>query len=221
MDNQIPPVPPVPLVTPVLPPAEKSRNWPKILLAIIGILVVLGLFANFYLLARNQKSIAEITPTLTPGWETYANTKDGYEIKYPRENFVRVTCPNRELLLERRDMMGSDNRLKDTIDGTSQITDQCSEENVYTIETKTSPISQAVIPQTDENYQVTKEEINIPGTKAAKYLVDLIKAPARPYIGWHEVIWIEHNDKIILITLIDQGLQNIFDQMLSTFKFLP
>lgn len=102
MDSQIPPVPPilpappVPPTPPVLPPAEKSRNWFKILLIIIGLLIILGLFGNIYLLLQkgNPKLISQPTPaptqtvllsTPTPdptaNWKIYNNA--GISFKYP------------------------------------------------------------------------------------------------------------------------------------------
>lgn len=87
MDEPIPPVPPAPPVPPV-----KPTPWFKILLAAIGVLLILGLFGNLYLLARNQKPAAEVTPasiqiTVTPAidptanWKTYNNL--GISFKYP------------------------------------------------------------------------------------------------------------------------------------------
>lgn len=101
MDNQISPGAPVPTALPASPPLEKSNDWFKILLIIIGFLIVLGLFGNIYLLTKKQKPIAEITSTptqiaatptpdlyteqsrsATASWKTHRNTKFGWEFRY-------------------------------------------------------------------------------------------------------------------------------------------
>lgn len=90
------------------PPIEKSKEWFKILLIVIGFLIVLGLFGNIYLLLRkeNQKPVVQITPTPTQtvflptsiptqtallptptidptaNWKVYTEPQYGFSFKY-------------------------------------------------------------------------------------------------------------------------------------------
>lgn len=97
MDNQISPTPPIPSV-PLVPP-DKPTPWLKISLIIVGVLVVLGLFGNLYLLARNQKPTAGTTPTPTPtaattpdetaNWKTYTNNDFKFSFLYPSDVTIK------------------------------------------------------------------------------------------------------------------------------------
>ena len=77
------------------PECCSSNRWFKPTTIIIGVLIVLGLFGNIYLLLKSPKSLytepgrsaTQILATPTPGpttnWKTYTNKQYGFELKYP------------------------------------------------------------------------------------------------------------------------------------------
>jgi hypothetical protein len=76
-----------------------SKCW-KLGGLVIGLLIVIGLFLNAYLIFSKKETITKTpdatitgatpTPDPTIGWKTYTNTKLGYEIKYPNDFFIKT-----------------------------------------------------------------------------------------------------------------------------------
>jgi len=86
--------PAVPQVSQIPPVPEKKNNLFQIAVIVVGILIVLGLFVNAYLMfskketaTKTSDSSIAVTPTLTldptANWKTYTNVNIGFEIKYP------------------------------------------------------------------------------------------------------------------------------------------
>lgn len=98
------------------PPGCCSGNrWFKPVAIIIGILIVIGLFGNIYLLLQKPKSVEQsmilpspttaqviVAPTLaideTVNWKTYTNTKYKYGFKYPQDISLEEKANNSVLL---------------------------------------------------------------------------------------------------------------------------
>jgi hypothetical protein len=93
MENEtIAPVIEEPIVPQVPLEPEKKNNLFKIAVIVIGILIILGLFANAYLMFSKKEIvnktsdstlIATPTPDVTAGWTTYINPTYSYSIKFP------------------------------------------------------------------------------------------------------------------------------------------
>src|SRR3990167_8442319 len=117
-NNQTPP-PPSP-AQPMNPKSGLKSKWPIIVIGLL-ILVLLPLGAYFLL---NENSKNQTVPTATPtpfsspkptsesasptpvdetaDWKTYTNTASGYSVKYPSDIYVRLICPDEELVLRTR-----------------------------------------------------------------------------------------------------------------------
>jgi len=95
MENEtITPVIEEPAVPQVPMEPEKKNNLFKILVIFLGILIVLGLFANAYLMFSKKETVTKTpdssviaTPTLDPiaDWKTYTNEIIGFSLSYPQE----------------------------------------------------------------------------------------------------------------------------------------
>jgi len=93
MENEnIPPIVEETKVPQASPESDKKINLFKIAVVIIGILIVVGLFANAYLMVSKKEtgtktsdSSLVATPTIDPtaNWKTYTDQEFGFSFKYP------------------------------------------------------------------------------------------------------------------------------------------
>lgn len=218
MDEIIPTIPPVPPVPPTLPPVGKSQNWLKILLAGIGVLIVLGLFGNLYLLARSQKPAAEVTPTTTPiaatptqnptaNWKTYTSSLNKYQFKYPGEDSGLTFFECKDEGLAALNKIG--------------VAVPCSPRgSYYSIEIRVE--NGGTITNNDlkaiSGVESKREDFTLAGTKGLK--VTFIRTEPAPLPDkWVEIL-VFNNSQRYHFVLSDMAYENYFDQILSTFQFL-
>lgn len=146
----------------------------------------------------------------TANWKTYTNSDFGYSIKYPTDIFIRHICPLEELVLSKR--VASEER--EVIDiGT------CVRDFRFTFEI-ISPVGEVDEPKSNNEYKVTAEEIIIDNIKGVRYLAILKEGVLGPPPKWYMEVFIK-KDRLHRIYLSDKILLPVFNQMLSTFKFLP
>ena len=207
-------------------PNPKSK-WP---LVVIGLLLFLliplgGYFAYNQLGLNNQKAgptpapqqtekqTASPSPTNAPDptadWKTYTNTASKYSVKFPSDMFVRLICPDEELVLRTR---------KETDTKDEETFETCGRGGRFTIEVVTA--ESFTEPVTDDYVEVTKSNITIDGVAARDYIS--VKKPTAegPIPDWSEDIYFEKAGIKHLIHF-DRGVsEDIKTNFLSSFKFL-
>lgn len=243
MDEIIPTIPPVPPVPPTLPPVGKSQNWLKILLAGIGVLIVLGLFGNLYLLARNQKPAAEVTPTttqpaqiaatptqtaplstptpdLTANWKTYTDENTHVQFKYPlswyaqkyADSTLNVFLENKPFeIIKGTEFMTSIqiglNEWQNTVTGQKFYVEKTLKEGVERFRELFDPKTIQITELTIDGKKATKlSGLLGPGMLEGEYFVNTL---------------IQLDDKLLVATLTKKSYEDVYNQILSTFKFLP
>lgn len=116
--------------TPISTECCKNDRWFKISVIIIGILIVIGLFGNMYLLLKKQKSPEQskilpapttvqviitptsVVPTLTAdetaNWKTFVSNKYQFSFRYPEDLFEerRTAVPEGDICLSDKKNLG-------------------------------------------------------------------------------------------------------------------
>jgi len=147
--------------------------------------------------------IASPTPDPTADWKTYTNEEYGYSVKYPTDNYVRQICPGGELILSLRQADVGDSIQSDTCD--------VGEDMVFAINTQKEIVEP---PQSSQSRTVDSKEILVGGIKVRQYkIVD--KMPPYTFTNFWAVL--SNKGRNYKFTSPDESL---FDQILSTFKFL-
>lgn len=161
------------------------------------------------------KSTEKVSPTVKPtadpttGWKTYMNSKSGYSVNYPSDLYVRLICPDEELLLRTRNA-------SDTKDEESFET--CGRGGRFTIEVVTA--DSFTEPATDDYVSVTKSETEVGGISAREYIS--VKKPAAegPIPDYSNDIYVDHKGKHHLIHF-DKGVSDeVKTNFLKSFRFL-
>lgn len=181
-----------------------SKLWFKILSIFIGILIVIGLFGNIYLLLKNQKPpatsktpaiptqiIATPTPDPTANWKTYRDEKYEIEFKYPPGWQVELTGDE-----------GSDEY--------PVISDEKNDENNFVVR-KLCHSNCLSFSDPKNEYKISEVKINS---------INWIK---REHPTWEEFVITSYPNLNCCLRFIASpvGQKNgILDLILSTFKFL-
>lgn len=212
------------------PHSNLKSKWPFLIIALL--LVLLGIFGAYFAMNQSKQnqtptptpaiensnqaqSQATSTPTpttavdATANWKLYTNSASGYSIKYPSENYVRLICPDEELVLKTK-------TAQDTKDEISMET--CGRGGRFEIEVVSA--SSFTEPTTDEFVSVTKEEITVAGVTARKYISTKKPAAEGPVPDYSEDIYLDNGGKKHLIHFGSTVSDDIKNKILSTFKFI-
>lgn len=153
-------------------------------------------------------------PTTNPtvNWKTYTNSQNKFSFKYPAS---WDTYP-----------LGESNQVSTLMVAPQEKVDKVKQMQggfgggiflALTISIKTKP----PVWETDENWQVTSQPIEIGGVSGTKYNINVIQDMPGLSKGDKTIsVVVKNNEKYIQIDLLDQTYKDIFDQILSTFKFL-
>ena len=222
-------------------PAEKPRkDWLKIIVfSLVGIIILSSIFYIGYWYGVNQSATEApksaiptptltvlSTPTPTPvvkdeifGWKTYRNEKYGYLIKYP-DDWEKVS----EEEEKRRGLPETHDSIE------LKLEDIC--KPILDVETITDyklSLEEFIQERKDGRYYekiYSEEEILIDGIRGYE-IVALAVREWNPYIIAKDIFFIKNNMFYTLsfedwcIEKLEQSKsQQIFNQILSTFKFL-
>ena len=212
-----PPLPtsPVEITPPVEPEKPKSKLIP-VLVAVL-ILVALGAvgvwaYQTYFVQTPVTEIISSPVPTATldptANWETYINNENGYSIKFPKSDFVRINCIGEELIAE-----------KFGIPRASPMTAiACERDSRYDLETKTYTSIQSE-PEETKYYNTVKKDVQIGGILGKLYINTFTEIEDGPYPKWYAIARVNKNNKTYEIYFDDKSKLDLFNQILSTFQF--
>ena len=217
MEPQTPILP----VSPIEPPKPKKNNLVVILLSV---LLLISISVSIFFALQTQKlakqlSQLQVQPTSIPApsatadstsnWKTYSNT--GYSFKYPIEwdtYSLGEEGAKSTLMIAPKEKVDKVRQIPGGFGGGTFLT--------LTINTKSEP----PVWKTDEYWQVTSEPIKVGGIDGTKYNVNVIQDLPGLSKGDKIIsIVVKNNSTYIQIDLLDQTYKEIFDQILSTFRF--
>lgn len=215
-----------PIPEPITPPVQLPKPKAKfpIMYLVLSLLSLLFLASTAFLyyqniqlksiLATYQTSNASPTPTatidLTADWETYTNSENGYSIKFPKTDYIRFVCPNEELTATKR---GADNQTSPV------MVTSCARDSRYDLETKTY-ISIQKEPEETKYYDIVKKDVQMGGVLGKLYIHTFTNIEDGPYPKWFAIALVNKNNKTYEIYFSDKEKLDLFNQILSTFKFL-
>jgi hypothetical protein len=217
MEPKVPPI-----VDPTIPPVQSPQNKFKFISIFLGILLVVVLcIGGYYFLSQKQlsQSVENTVPTAQPvvkdetaGWKVYENSVYGYFLKYPTEKYVRLVCPGDEqdnfYLILKEDIVAD----TDVVNMSS-----CDRDSHYTMEINQS--EQPLIPPTSNEWvDVSSENITINGFSGNRYTSVKTVVPS-PYPDWSTQVLFTRNGINYSIFVSNKNSEEIFNQILSTFKF--
>lgn len=204
----------------------KTNNFLVILLSVLLFVAVsiAGFFAyQTQMLVRELNiskdvgtSMSESTPapvvTIDPtlGWEVYTNNKNGYSMKFPSSNYIRLECEGEELTATVR----SENDKRES----PVYVGECNRGGRYEVETKTYTSPQAE-PKGDEYYKIDKKNVTIGGKLGNLYVYNFTNIEDGPYPKWYAVARVDNNGKTYEIFFGDKDNLDLFNQIISTFRF--
>lgn len=219
--------------TPVTPtPNTLPKKSNKLVWILIGIIILLLLGGGGYLLFSNQEdeeqtptptptvvtstlaptASASATPTVDPtaSWTLYTNSTNGYSVKYPPESFVRRLCPDEELLLQVRTPTSKDD---------TKVAETCGRGGRFDVEVVTLKTPKEE-PKTDETFTVTKSTVTVGGVSARKYVSVLNPGVDCPCPAWATEVYADYKGMKYLLAFGSKDKAALYDQILTTFKFL-
>ena len=214
-----------PNTPPAIPPTPKPSILPVVLSFFLCIsLAGVGLLAYQNMVLQRQIASLQTQPSTTASptpqakpdpalrdtanWKTYINTNNGYSIKYP-QIFLRLICPDEELTLTNK---GVDNRI-----GPIEMS-TCARGGRYTLETKTHESIQPE-PQETKYYTIEKKNILLGSLQAKQYTYTFTNIEVGPFPIWYTIAKVDKNGRTFEIYFDDKNSSQLFDQILSTFKF--
>jgi len=146
----------------------------------------------------------------TSEWETYVDEKYTFQLKYPVSPFVRLICPDENLLLIERDLQ---------TENTVTMQQICARDGRYDFEVVvTDQLSDQ--PSSNEYFLVTETSTAIDGIPANKYHFVAKKTEGFPGAGseFYEIRF--QKDNIFFTIHASMYTKDYLDQILSTFKFV-
>ncbi len=204
---------------------DQKPKTNSFLVILLSILLFISVSIAGFFAFQNQKLIKEITaskimPTPvvtdepiaisdpTADWETYTNEENGYSIKFPKNIYIRLGCLGEELLLQRYD--GVNRPPLAMVD--------CPRDSRYSLESKTFTSIQNE-PEETNYYNIVKKDIEIGGILGKLYTFTFTEIEDGPYPKWYVKALVNKNNKTYEIYFDDKEYLNVFDQILSTFRF--
>lgn len=191
----------------------------KILVIVLGILIVIGLFLNAYLLLNKKETssnsaqlivVATPTPDPTADWKTYTNQKYGYTFKYePNSGLKQFSCAEEPF------KNGEKTFVLDLISSTFP---ECGVGGyAWPISVGTGKEEQEC--KTTESWSAISSPILIEGINGIKCIQKFIGERSLP--GSDELITVsmKKGNLYYFIDLTNIDYVNTFDQILSTFRF--
>ena len=201
----------------VNPPISKSFKFPVLALAIVGVAIV-GYFASayYFTLWPFEVSVAPV-PTFTPrpstavkvedtsNWKVYRNQEYGFEFKYPNDWNLKE---NKEYF---NGKLTTEVLLSTNFDDLAPIIQFFITPNVNTTN------SENIEPYGEWTTIISKESVIIAGIKTNRYVTSGPDAPNHT-----EISLVKNNNLFSIDTNIRDAdlLKNVFDKILSTFKFI-
>jgi hypothetical protein len=209
--------------TPEVPPKPAKKSSPLMVVAIILIIlavlsVVVYVFGSKFINPKPVSTptpIAVVTPTpdSTANWKTYTDQINNYSFKYPDgwETYVITGGTNDTLMVAPKAQVDKVKNTQGSFGGGQFLT--------MTINITPSKLS---IPQNDEFQQVTSEAAKIDGVDALRYSTNIIQ-DMPGFSAGDRIISVRLNlinKSYMDIGLVDSSYQDVFNQILSTFKFI-
>lgn len=145
------------------------------------------------------------------GWVEFTDYDNGYSIKFPPNVYTRQNCIGEGFLLQ-------ENKSSPPLSESRM----CDRDHPYHLEISINN-KPATVPITDKYYKVTVKKITIDGIPTNIYVSDLTYEPGANEMQWREwfkEVFVEKNGKYYNIYFQDKENEKLFDQILSTFKFL-
>lgn len=203
----------------------KQNNFLIILLSILLFLSIL--IAGFFAF-KTQNLVKELTllktipaftsepttepiatPDPTADWELYTNVENGYSIKFPKTEYTRLGCIGEELTAAK---YGTDNR------PSPMTMVACERDGRYSLETKTYASIQSE-PAETKYYNIVKKDVQMGGILGKLYIHTFTNIEDGPYPEWFTVAQVNKNNKTYEIYFSDKAKLDLFNQIISTFKF--
>ncbi len=193
------------------PPTPKSNKKSLILVGVAVLLVAGVVGGGYFLWSRSQNQTIQSSPTpsaestldSTADWKTYTDDKRGFLLKYPTD-FIISECKNGFHLFE--------------LSSKFKSSEFCETPPIGAISLDYSKSQLTTGFEKSEEYKVTETSITIDGIKAQKQVVEKLKdAPGPDYAVY---VLFSNKDYFYNITLRDQYAEDIYNQILSTFKFV-
>ena len=226
----------VPVVT--TPQAMEQPKQSNFLTILLSVLLVISVSIAAFFAYQTQKLVAElrimndevqITPAATTepvatessevdptaNWKTYTNTKSGFEFKYPTDwdtyqpvvegGVLRLYVAPKNTINEISDMYGRGGGFG----GGKFFT--------FTI----SEVEEIPNYKSDEYEKITSNSFMLSSLKTIRYFKEALQSmPGFDAGDKTETVVFQKDGKNYLISLIDYQYKTVFDQILSTFKFL-
>lgn len=211
---------------------QSNDQKPKVnnfLVGLLSILLILATLIAGYFAYQTQQLVKELqmmkseskqtpeptlepvaTPDPTEQWEVYDNEENGYTIKFPSESYIRLACEDEELTATVR--LETDTRQSPIEMGS------CNRGGKYELETKTYSSIQPE-PEESKYYLVEKREVLIDGNKGNLYIHTFTNIEDGPYAKWYVLARINKDNKTYEVSFSDKQNLDLFNQILSTFKF--
>lgn len=218
------PVVPTPVPTNEVMENSQPRNN-NLLVVLLSVFLFISIVAAGFFVYQNQKLVKELkvskTATLkdtdyipsganeTIVWETYSNEQNGYSIKFPKNNYIRLGCMDEWLTA-----------VKYTTDIPTPLTmEACERDGRYNLlEVKAHETIQGE-PEQTEYYDILQSDIQIDGVLGKLYTYSFTHIEEGLYPEWFIVAHVNKNDKTYEIYFSDKSNIDLFYDILSTFKF--
>ncbi len=208
---------------------EDNSSKPKITLhklvtlALVAVLIPLLVFVitqqlsqpqyfSYTNLGKTSSHSAQASSMDTSSWKTYTNAENKYSIKYPSDQFVRLNCPNEGLDLTPR-------TASNTNTNENVLLPTCGRDGRFDIEVQAYDTSPQ-IPADGKDYSVKRSVITVAGIDSDRYIIK-VKPECKGFCGpeWIEEVVLFSDKKYYVFYSTKENNQEIFDTMLSTFKF--
>lgn len=229
IQTQIPVQPaPQPIQAPVEPSFKPNNPLPKWPLIIAGVILLATLLTGTYLLGKNQginqkpaAKTAQVTPTATPAsnatatWKTYTSSKVGVEFKYP-PTWTAKFDPNWALTVF------LDNHPFEIIPQSEPPSTSISIAFNEQGNIGERSFRETTLAQGQQNIEKLFDQNTIRIkllTIGGKDAVQITGQGTGMLSGYLEYTLIQMDNKLLIIELKNQNFENIYQQLLSTFKF--
>lgn len=215
-----PPQPSAPIepVTPQIP-KPKSKLFPLLLgVLVLAVLGLIGVFVYGKYISKPSSSptpqpspISSSTPTpdVTADWETYTDPNGKYLFKYPNDWDISLSIPNKMIAIAPQD------RFKPGGMGATTA-------SYFPISFSYDQLTNNLKTTPDKTEIVSQGNITVSGKEVLEYILKITELEAGFNLGdqYTRVIVPATDTTYFDFELFDSSYSTIFDQILSTFRFL-